>query len=649
MVNENNFDFDKVEDEKMDENKNEMNEFIEEKMEEMKDACNEEIEENDNKIEEDAKIITDENVETEEKGGEQASSTELEMEVKEVDNDSEKLMDDDAIEKLNVDSKEVTGLSEEEIEKLEKEVPIDWNEIEFEKANPDIPKVTDEDLKILTVTKLVSKSRAEMDTLVDLLRNIIKNSRRSKDEHDKKAFENARSYLARMQSIARKEATQAISGENIYAILRKIGYTKLALFISKKTGKKLSEVVDDISNRGYYVAYIDAVLRDIESVKKAIRNLGNLHYKQMIYQDIIDSLTRACKAYQMEEAFKLTFENMSHIMNSFTRFIEFGKVYSLLTVEERMNAFVENMGPEALKNLQEEFKKFDADGYYMNNDGIYISIFDPMNDNVRAFEQAFDNHKENKNVHQFVNDSNNYAVYKLQNLIKKDEFYLDVQKALYEKLQNNPVSFTYKDFLKLNDVDYYVYIKQVMDTFKSDPDKNMRYFARQIFLMTYTEIFYESIKELFDFIENSDYLPDDFEEGMKLAEINTDDLVKQMGGSHRMDTHKANLVKHALILDMGLSIYIVQSPINETIKDYIDKILNKNYQEESPNIKNLLSIDRDTSRRVLALTAHDYTKNILDVWASILNSEVEYKDWELKVKLPPSLDPTKKTNKKKKK
>ena len=66
-----------------------------------------------------------------------------------------------------------------------------------------------------------------------------------------------------------------------------------------------------------------------------------------------------------------------------------------------------------------------------------------------------------------------------------------------------------------------------------------------------------------------------------------------------MDTHKANLVKHALILDMGLSIYIVQSPINETIKDYIDKILNKNYQEESPNIKNLLSIDRDTSRRVL--------------------------------------------------
>ena len=613
------------------------------------ERIDEESKKNDNIIEENPTENKDENNSTTEGNkGEQSSTTELEMEVEQIDNDSERLMDEAAIENLDVDSKEVSGLSEEEIAELEKEVPIDWNEIEYEKANPDIPKVTDEDLKLLTVTKLVSKSRAEMDSIVDLLRNIIKNARRSSDEHDKKAVENAKSYLARMQSIARKEATQAISGENIYLTLRKIGYTKLALFISKKTGRKLSEVIDEIAIRGYYVAFMDAALRDIESVKRGIKNLGNLHYKQMVYQEIIDSLTRACKAYQMEDAFKLTFENMSHLLNSFSRYIEFGKVYSLLTVEERMNAFADSMGAEALKNLQEEFKKFDADSYYMSNDGIYISIFDPMNDNIRAFEQAFDTLKEDAKINQFVNDSNNYAIYKLQNMIKKDEFYMDVQKALYEKLRDNPIAFTYKDFLKLNDIDYYVYIKQVMDTFKSDPDKNMRYFARQLFLMTYTQIFYESIKELFDFIENSDYLPDNFEEDMKLAEINTSDLIKQMGGSHRMDTHKANLVKHALILDMGLSVYIVQSPINETIQEYLDKILNKNYQAESPNIKNLVSIDRDTSRRILALTAHDYTKNILDIWVSILNEEVDYKDWELKVKLPPSLDPTKKSNKKKK-
>ncbi len=593
-----------------------------------------------------------------ESGGDESKQTNLEtektpnleIEVKDIENDSEKLMDDDAIEKLDVDKsvESATGFTEEEIQELESEVPIDWNEIEFEKSDPNIPKVTAEDLKILHVTKLVSKSRQEMETMVDLLRNIIKNTKRSKDEKDIKACENAKKYLARMQSIARKEATQVISGESIYHVLRKIGYTKLALFISKKTGKKLGEVLDEISIRGYYVSFMDAILRDLESVKKGIKNLGNLHYKQMVYQEIINSLTRACKVYQMEDAFKLTFENMSHILNSFSRYMEFGKVYSLLTVKERMNAFVESMGPEALKNLEEEFKKYDSDAYYMNNDGIYISIFDPMNDNIRAFEQAFENHKENPNLHKFANDSNNYALYKLQNLIKKDEFYLDVQKALYEKLSSNPIAFTYKDFLKLNDIDYYVYIKQVMDTFKSDPNKNIRYFARQLFLMTYTEIFYEGIKELFDFIENSDYLPDEFEDEMKTVDINTEDLLKQMGGNHRMDSHKANLVKHALILDMGVSIYVVQSPITESIKEYLDKIMNKNYQENAQNIKNLLSIDRDTARRILALTAHDYTKNILDVWASILNDENEYKDWMLKVKLPPSLDSSKKTNKKKK-
>lgn len=76
---------------------------------------------------------------------------------------------------------------------------------------------------------------------------------------------------------------------------------------------------------------------------------------------------------------------------------------------------------------------------------------------------------------------------------------------------------------------------------------------------------------------------------------------------------------------------------------------NKTLKECFPNIKNLLSIDRDTSRRILALTAHDYTKNILDIWVSILNDEVEYKDWDLKVKLPSTLDPTKKNKNKKKK
>ena len=619
---------------------------------------NEKLERNDERIEngneEIGKTVMvdgNENQETSEESERiESEQPNLEMEVEEVENDSEKLMDDDAIEKLDIDKnvEDVTGLTKEEAEKLEKEVPIDWNEIEFEKSDPNIPKITAEDLRLLVISGLVSKSRAELETIVDLLRNIIKNTKRSKNENDMKSFENARSYLARLQSVARKEATQAISGENIYLVLRKIGYTKLVLFISKKTGKKVGEVIDDIAIRGYYVSFMDAVLRDIESVKKAIKNLGNLHYKQMIYQDIIDTLTRACKAYQMNDAFKLTFENMSHLLNSFSNYIEFGKVYSLLTVKERMNAFIDSAGPEAFKKLEEEFKKFDNDNYYMNNDGIYISIFDPMNDNIRAFEQAFENQKENKNIYQFVNDSNNYALYKLQNLIKKDEFYLDVQKALYEKLSTNGTSFTYKDFLKLNDIDYYVYIKKIMDTFKSDPEKNMRYFARQIFLMTYTQIFYEGIKELFDFIENSDYLPEDFEEEMKTLNIKTDDLIKDMGGKRKMDSHKANLVKHALILDMGVSIYVVQSPITESIKDYIDKIMNKNYQENALNIKNLFSIDRDTARRILALTAHDYSKNVLDIWASILNEEVEYKDWTLKVKLPPSLDPSKKSNKKKK-
>lgn len=622
MANENNFDFDKVNEETI----------------EQKDSS-EEIKE---KIEE---VIDEKETEKVESSTEE-SGNDFNINVEEIENDSEKLMD--SVETLNVDSKDVTGLSEEEIEKLEKDTPIDWNEIEYESANPDIPKITSEDLRILLVTKLVSKSRTELDTIVDLLRNIIKNTRKSKDEHDKKSYENARKYLARMQSIARKEATQALSGENIYLVLRNIGYTKLALFISKKTGRKLSEVIDEIAIRGYYVSFMDAILRDLESVRRGIKNIANLHYKQMVYQELIDAMTRACKAYQMEEAFKLTFENMSHIMNSFTNYIEFGKVYSLLTVEERMNAFADNMGAEALKKLQEEFKKYDNDSYYMSNDGIYISIFDPMNDNIRAFEQAFDGHTEDARLEQFVNDANNYALYKLQKLIKKDEFYMDVQKGLYEKLKNNPIAFTYKDFIKLNDIDYYVYIKQVMDTFKSDPVKNMRYFARQLFLMTYTQIFYEGVKELFDFIENSNELPESFTEDMKLADINTEDLIKQMGGNHKMDTHKANLVKHALILDMGLSIYITQSPINEPIKDYIDKIM-KNYQENSPNIKNLLSIDRDTSRRILALTAHDYTKNVLDIWVSILNDEVEYKDWDLKVKLPPALDPDKKHNKNKKK
>lgn len=622
MANENNFDFDKVNEETI-EQKN-SSEEIKEKIEE---------------------VIDEKETEKVESSTEE-SRNDFNINVEEIENDSEKLMD--SVETLNVDSKDVTGLSEEEIEKLEKDTPIDWNEIEYESANPDIPKITSEDLRILVVTKLVSKSRTELDTIVDLLRNIMKNTRKSKDEHDKKSYENARKYLARMQSIARKEATQALSGENIYLVLRNIGYTKLALFISKKTGRKLSEVIDEIAIRGYYVSFMDAILRDLESVRRGIKNIANLHYKQMVYQELIDAMTRACKAYQMEEAFKLTFENMSHIMNSFTNYIEFGKVYSLLTVEERMNAFADNMGAEALKKLQEEFKKFDNDSYYMSNDGIYISIFDPMNDNIRAFEQAFDGHTEDARLEQFVNDANNYALYKLQKLIKKDEFYMDVQKGLYEKLKNNPIAFTYKDFLKLNDIDYYVYIKQVMDTFKSDPVKNMRYFARQLFIMTYTQIFYEGVKELFDFIENSNDLPESFTEDMKLADINTEDLIKQMGGNHRMDTHKANLVKHALILDMGLSIYITQSPINEPIKDYIDKIM-KNYQENSPNIKNLLSIDRDTSRRILALTAHDYTKNVLDIWVSILNDEVEYKDWDLKVKLPPALDPDKKHNKNKKK
>lgn len=624
MANENNFDFDKVNEETI-EQKN-SSEEIKEKIEEVIDKDEKEIEKTESTNEE--------------------SGNDFNIDVEEIENDSEKLMD--SVETLNVDSKDVTGLSEEEIEKLEKDAPIDWNEIEYESANPDIPKITSEDLRILVITKLVSKSRTELDTIVDLLRNIIKNTRKSKDEHDKKSYENARKYLARMQSIARKEATQALSGENIYLVLRNIGYTKLALFISKKTGRKLSEVIDEIAIRGYYVSFMDAILRDLESVRRGIKNIANLHYKQMVYQELIDAMTRACKAYQMEEAFKLTFENMSHIMNSFTNYIEFGKVYSLLTVEERMNAFADNMGAEALKKLQEEFKKFDNDSYYMSNDGIYISIFDPMNDNIRAFEQAFDGHTEDARLEQFVNDANNYALYKLQKLIKKDEFYMDVQKGLYEKLKNNPIAFTYKDFIKLNDIDYYVYIKQVMDTFKSDPVKNMRYFARQLFLMTYTQIFYEGVKELFDFIENSNELPESFTEDMKLADINTEDLIKQMGGNHKMDTHKANLVKHALILDMGLSIYITQSPINESIKDYIDKIM-KNYQENSPNIKNLLSIDRDTSRRILALTAHDYTKNVLDIWASILNDETEYKDWDLKVKLPPALDPDKKHNKNKKK
>lgn len=589
------------------------------------------------------------NQETEEKieNSNNESETNFDIDVGEIKNDSEKLMDN--IETLDVDS-EIMGVSKEEQEKLEKEFPIDWNEIEYEAANPDIPKITSEDLRILVITKLVSESRSELENSVNLLKDIMKKTKRSLDEKDKKAYENSKKYLARMQTIARKEATRIISGENIYLVLRNIGYIKLALFISKKTGRKLSEIIDEIAIRGYYVSFMDAIFRDIESIRKGIKNISNFNYKQMIYQELIDSLTRACKSYQMEDAFKLTFENISHIMNSFSNFIEFGKVYSLLTVEERMNAFADSMGAEALKNLQNEFNKFDNDKYYMSNDGIYISIFDPMNDNIKAFEQAFNNHIEDKKLEQFVNDADKYALYKLQNLIKKDEFYMDIQKELYEKLKNNSSNFTYKDFVKLNNIDYYIYIKQVMDTYKSDPVKNLRYFARQLFLMTYTQIFYEGLKELFDFIENSDYLPETFIEDMKMVDISVKELMKQMGDKmQKIDTYKANLVKHALILDMGLSIYIVQSPINETIKDYLDKILNKNYQESFPNIKNLLSIDRDTSRRILALTAHDYTKNILDIWVSILNDEVEYKDWDLKVKLPSTLDPTKKNKNKKKK
>lgn len=589
------------------------------------------------------------NQETEEKieNSNNESETNFDIDVGEIENDSEKLMDN--VETLDVDS-EIMGVSKEEQEKLEKEFPIDWNEIEYEAANPDIPKITSEDLRILIITKLVSESRSELENSVDLLKDIMKKTKRSLDEKDKKAYENSKKYLARMQTIARKEATRIISGENIYLVLRNIGYIKLALFISKKTGRKLNEIIDEIAIRGYYVSFMDAIFRDIKSIRKGIKNISNFNYKQMIYQELIDSLTRACKSYQMEDAFKLTFENISHIMNSFSNFIEFGKVYSLLTVEERMNAFADSMGAEALKNLQNEFNKFDNDKYYMSNDGIYISIFDPMNDNIKAFEQAFNNHIEDKKLEQFVNDADKYALYKLQNLIKKDEFYMDIQKELYEKLKNNSSNFTYKDFVKLNNIDYYIYIKQVMDTYKSDPIKNLRYFARQLFLMTYTQIFYEGLKELFDFIENSDYLPETFIEDMKMVDINVKELMKQMDDKmQKIDTYKANLVKHALILDMGLSIYIVQSPINETIKDYLDKILNKNYQESFPNIKNLLSIDRDTSRRILALTAHDYTKNILDIWVSILNDEVEYKDWDLKVKLPLTLDPTKKNKNKKKK
>lgn len=589
------------------------------------------------------------NQETEEKieNSNNESETNFDIDVGEIKNDSEKLMDN--IETLDVDS-EIMGVSKEEQEKLEKEFPIDWNEIEYEAANPDIPKITSEDLRILVITKLVSESRSELENSVNLLKDIMKKTKRSLDEKDKKAYENSKKYLARMQTIARKEAIRIISGENIYLVLRNIGYIKLALFISKKTGRKLSEIIDEIAIRGYYVSFMDAIFRDIESIRKGIKNISNFNYKQMIYQELIDSLTRACKSYQMEDAFKLTFENISHIMNSFSNFIEFGKVYSLLTVEERMNAFADSMGAEALKNLQNEFNKFDNDKYYMSNDGIYISIFDPMNDNIKAFEQAFNNHIEDKKLEQFVNDADKYALYKLQKLIKKDEFYMDIQKELYEKLKNNSSNFTYKDFVKLNNIDYYIYIKQVMDTYKSDPVKNLRYFARQLFLMTYTQIFYEGLKELFDFIENSDYLPETFIEDMKMVDISVKELMKQMGDKmQKIDTYKANLVKHALILDMGLSIYIVQSPINETIKDYLDKILNKNYQESFPNIKNLLSIDRDTSRRILALTAHDYTKNILDIWVSILNDEVEYKDWDLKVKLPSTLDPTKKNKNKKKK
>lgn len=178
------------------------------------------------------------NQETEEKieNSNNESETNFDIDVGEIKNDSEKLMDN--IETLDVDS-EIMGVSKEEQEKLEKEFPIDWNEIEYEAANPDIPKITSEDLRILVITKLVSESRSELENSVNLLKDIMKKTKRSLDEKDKKAYENSKKYLARMQTIARKEAIRIISGENIYLVLRNIGYIKLALFISKKTGRKL--------------------------------------------------------------------------------------------------------------------------------------------------------------------------------------------------------------------------------------------------------------------------------------------------------------------------------------------------------------------------------------------------------------------------
>lgn len=127
------------------------------------------------------------NQETEEKieNSNNESETNFDIDVGEIKNDSEKLMDN--IETLDVDS-EIMGVSKEEQEKLEKEFPIDWNEIEYEAANPDIPKITSEDLRILVITKLVSESRSELENSVNLLKDIMKKTKRSLDEKDKKPF-----------------------------------------------------------------------------------------------------------------------------------------------------------------------------------------------------------------------------------------------------------------------------------------------------------------------------------------------------------------------------------------------------------------------------------------------------------------------------
>lgn len=589
-----------------------------------------EKQENNSNIEENDSLVSKSYVESEE----DKQLAEKFANVKDIENDSEKLMEvinEATDENEEVDEEKVMnlGFTEEEVRKMEEEYPIDWDKVEYDKYYPELPVITQEDINVLVLTKIVD-SKKDITSNINIMRDLIKRYTKfgKKDEHDKKALKYAKEMLARLQNLARKEGTKALSEEGVYLQIRTTTYTKLALYISKKMDITLKEAIDSIKTKGYWFAFLETALKDEKTVYNAVKNIAKLHRTQEQYQDIIEDIMNPMKnIYNMSDVLNKAMTLTQQIYGAYRNAIEFAKFYSLTQSEVKRNAFVAKIGPEKYAELEKHVNNFDTDSYFRGNYGTYFFLFDKVNDDMMALDALFYQRRNDELLKRFASELKQYCIEKVAKLCK-GENYVTVRESLTEKITKSPNEVSDKEIKKLNDIEIYSHYFNVAAQYLENPEEGVRYFSQTLFNATYTAFFYNALDDLFRFIDKSYNLPDILDE-KEIDLENTKTIQIEGKYSTKMIKTKADTIKHSLLLDMAISVNIVNAPLAESNKDVLDKITNKQYIENAPNIESFLRIDRDTVRKLMATNMSSYVGKVLGVWSEFLGYEEYNKDWPL--------------------